>query len=250
MALVSVRNLSKQYGQLPVLDGMSTEIAAGEVVAIVGRSGSGKSTLLRCVGGLEVFQAGEVMCGDAALTAGQVAGKDYFRNVGIVFQQFNLFPHLTVFSNVTIALRQVQKLKKPVAAERATQALRTVGLLEKSDVYPARLSGGQQQRVAIARALALKPKIMLLDEVTSALDPELVEEVTNVLRGLAEQGNTMLIVTHDIQFAASVADRIVFMHAGRIHEEVKPTDLLSRPQTEELVRFLGRKRMNPKEDRV
>jgi polar amino acid transport system ATP-binding protein len=249
MALVSVRNLSKRYGQLPVLDGLSTEIAAGEVVAIVGRSGSGKSTLLRCIGGLEVFQAGDVKCGEAALAAGQVAGKDYFRNVGIVFQHFNLFPHLTVFSNVTIALRQVQKLEKSVANERATEALRTVGLLEKSAAYPARLSGGQQQRVAIARALALKPKIMLLDEVTSALDPELVDEVTTVLRGLAEQGNTMLIVTHDIQFAASVADRIVFMHAGRIHEEGTSSDLLSRPQTEEFIRFLGPTRLNFKEER-
>jgi polar amino acid transport system ATP-binding protein len=222
-----------------VLDGLSLDIEKSSVVAILGRSGSGKSTLLRCIGGLEVFQSGQVKCDTQELKANQAADKSYFRNIGVVFQHFNLFPHLTALSNVTIALRKVQKLAKEVVDERGRRALETVGLWDKADAYPARLSGGQQQRVAIARALALEPKILLLDEVTSALDPELVEEVIGVLRSLAERGHTMLLVTHDIRFAQTVADQIVFMHQGKIHEQGNAREIIRQPRTDELAQFLG-----------
>lgn len=239
MPLVSVRQLSKSYGANKVIDGLEMDIQEGSVVAVLGRSGSGKSTLLRCIGGLEVFEAGQLTCGDRALKAHQSADQGYFSNIGIVFQHFNLFPHLTALSNVTIALRKVQRLSADVVAERGRVALETVGLWEKKDAYPARLSGGQQQRVAIARALALEPKILLLDEVTSALDPELVEEVVGVLRALAKRGHTMLLVTHDIRFAQTVADHIVFMHKGKIHEQGPAHELIRQPRTDELAQFLG-----------
>ena len=226
MPLVSVRQLSKSYGKNTVINGLDLDIEESSVVAVMGRSGSGKSTLLRCIGGLEIFQSGQLTTG-------------YFRNIGIVFQHFNLFPHLTALSNVTIALRKVQGLSKNVVMERGRAALETVGLWEKADAYPARLSGGQQQRVAIARALALEPKILLLDEVTSALDPELVEEVIGVLRSLAERGHTMLLVTHDIRFAETVADHIVFMHKGKIHEQGNAREIIRQPKTDELAQFLG-----------
>jgi polar amino acid transport system ATP-binding protein len=239
MPLVSVRHLSKSYGSSLVLDSLSLDIEKSSVVAVLGRSGSGKSTLLRCVGGLEVFQSGQVSCDTQELKAHQAADKSYFRNIGVVFQHFNLFPHLTALSNVTIALRKVQKLSKQVVEERGRRALETVGLWDKAHAYPARLSGGQQQRVAIARALALEPKILLLDEVTSALDPELVEEVIGVLRSLAERGHTMLLVTHDIRFAQTVADQIVFMHQGKIHEQGPAREIIRQPRTDELAQFLG-----------
>lgn len=239
MPLVSVRQLSKSYGANKVIDGLEMDIQEGSVVAVLGRSGSGKSTLLRCIGGLEEFEAGQLTCGDRALKANQSADQGYFSNIGIVFQHFNLFPHLTALSNVTIALRKVQRLSADVVAERGRMALEIVGLWEKKDAYPARLSGGQQQRVAIARALALQPKILLLDEVTSALDPELVEEVVGVLRSLAKRGHTMLLVTHDIRFAQTVADHIVFMHKGKIHEQGPAHELIRQPRTDELAQFLG-----------
>jgi polar amino acid transport system ATP-binding protein len=241
MPLVSVRQLSKSYGKNTVIDGLDLDIEKSSVVAVMGRSGSGKSTLLRCIGGLEIFQSGQLTCGDQELKAHQAADKGYFRNIGVVFQHFNLFPHLTALSNVTIALRKVQGLSKNVVMERGRAALETVGLWEKADAYPARLSGGQQQRVAIARALALEPKILLLDEVTSALDPELVEEVIGVLRSLAERGHTMLLVTHDIRFAETVADHIVFMHKGKIHEQGAAREIIRQPKTDELAQFLGLK---------
>jgi len=239
MPIVSVRQLSKSYGENTVIDHLDLDIDQSSVVAVLGRSGSGKSTLLRCIGGLEVFQTGQVACGDQVLLPMQAADQSYFRNIGIVFQHFNLFPHLTALSNVTIALRKVQRLDKELVAKRGRKALETVGLWEKASAYPARLSGGQQQRVAIARALALEPKILLLDEVTSALDPELVEEVIGVLRSLAERGDTMLLVTHDIRFAQTVADHVVFMHKGKIHEQGKAHEVIRQPKTDEFAQFLG-----------
>jgi polar amino acid transport system ATP-binding protein len=239
MSIVRLTSVRKSYGPLPVLNDVSLEVEQGSVVVIIGRSGSGKSTLLRCINGLEAIQGGEISVNGKPVTRNEAALRVLRREVGFVFQSFNLFPHLTVERNITIGLTVVRKMKLAEAKRIAEDALRQVGLLDKRDVYPDRLSGGQQQRVAIARCLALSPQVMLFDEVTSALDPELKGEVLKVIADLARQGMTMILVTHEMQFARSVADRIIFMHTGRIWEAGPPADVFASPQTAELKQFIA-----------
>jgi polar amino acid transport system ATP-binding protein len=230
----------KRFGDNHVLRGIDLEVAAGEVVTIIGRSGSGKSTLLRCVNLLERVDAGSVWLGDEEITRDGVDVPRVRQRVGMVFQQFNLFPHLRVLDNVSLAARRVRKLPREVAELRAQQLLARVGLAAKARQYPHQLSGGQQQRVAIARALMMEPRVMLFDEVTSALDPELVGEVLLAMRDLAASGMTMLVVSHELQFAREVGDRLVFVDEGRIVEEGLPHDVLDRPRDERTRRFLRR----------
>jgi polar amino acid transport system ATP-binding protein len=239
MSLVDIRAVDKSFGPLKVLDGVTLSVAEGEIVAIIGRSGSGKSTLLRCINGLEPIQGGEIYVDGDLVSAPKADLRSLRQKVGIVFQSYNLFPHLTVERNITLAPTVVRRLALGEAQNIAREVLREVGLEEKIDAYPDQLSGGQQQRVAIARSLAMHPKIMLFDEITSALDPELIGEVLRVLERLARHGMTMLVVTHEMGFARNVADRIVFMHAGRIWEEGPTRELLERPRTPELEQFLG-----------
>jgi polar amino acid transport system ATP-binding protein len=251
---VIIRRLWKSFGSNPVLKGISLSVARGEVVAVIGPSGSGKSTLLQCINFLEPFDAGEVLIDGRPVgfvTRGGVrvrmADKDLNklrREIGIVFQQYNLFPHLTVLANIIEAPIQVLGVPRAEAIERARFQLRKVGLIGKETAYPAELSGGQQQRVAIARALAMQPKVMLLDEVTSALDPELVGEVLATMRQLAEDGMTMIVVTHEMAFARDVADRVVFMDDGIIVESGPPRDFFANPQQERSKAFLKRLRGN------
>ena len=239
MSLVEIASVDKSFGPLKVLDGVSLSVAQGEIVAIIGRSGSGKSTLLRCINGLEPIQGGAIRVDGDLVTAPKADLRSLRQKVGIVFQSYNLFPHLTVERNITLAPTVVRRLSLAEARDIARAVLREVGLEEKIDAYPDQLSGGQQQRVAIARSLAMQPKIMLFDEITSALDPELIGEVLRVLERLARQGMTMLVVTHEMGFARNVADRVVFMHAGRIWEEGPTRAVLDRPRTPELEQFLG-----------
>ncbi|MGN6585975.1 MAG: amino acid ABC transporter ATP-binding protein [Solirubrobacterales bacterium] len=246
-AMVSLRGICKRFGELEVLKGVDIEIGRGEVVCILGPSGSGKSTLLRCVNLLEPPEEGEIfveghdICKGPGSGTGEESWELNFvrQRVGIVFQQFNLFPHKTALENVTLAQERVLGRSKAEARAKATELLERVGLGDKLDQYPERLSGGQQQRVAIARALAMDPHVMLFDEVTSALDPELVKEVLDVMRELAEEGMTMMVVTHEIGFAKEVADRVIFMDAGVIVEEGKPADVLENPREERTQQFLG-----------
>ena len=239
MSLVEIRAVGKSFGTLKVLDGVTLSVAEGEIVAIIGRSGSGKSTLLRCINGLEPIQGGQIRVDGDLVSAPKADLRKLRQKVGIVFQSYNLFPHLTVERNITLAPTVVRRLALAEAQSVARKVLREVGLEEKIDAYPDQLSGGQQQRVAIARSLAMHPKIMLFDEITSALDPELIGEVLRVLERLARHGMTMLVVTHEMGFARNVADRIVFMHAGRIWEEGPTRTLLEQPRTPELEQFLG-----------
>jgi len=235
-----IRQVHKRFGDNHVLRGIDLEVAAGEVVTIIGRSGSGKSTLLRCVNLLERVDAGSIWLGDEEITRDGVDVPRVRQRVGMVFQQFNLFPHLRVLDNVALAARRVRKLPREVAELRAQQLLARVGLAAKARQYPHQLSGGQQQRVAIARALMMEPRVMLFDEVTSALDPELVGEVLLAMRDLAASGMTMLVVTHELQFAREVGDRLVFVDEGRIVEQGLPHDVLDRPRDERTRRFLRR----------
>ncbi len=237
--MIEVNSVSKSYGRLEVLKDISLQVEAGQVVAIVGPSGSGKSTFLRMLNGLESFSGGSIKIDGHDLSL-QRELHQVRKEVGMVFQQFNLFPHLTVGRNVTIAQRLVLKESKAAAEERARRLLARVGLQEKWASYPSQLSGGQQQRVAIARALAMEPKVMLFDEATSALDPELVGEVLDVMRSLAADGMTMLVVTHEMGFARNVADRVLFMDAGRIAADGPPALLLDNPRDERLIQFLRR----------
>ena len=239
MSLVEIASVDKSFGPLKVLDGVSLSVAQGEIVAIIGRSGSGKSTLLRCINGLEPIQGGAIRVDGDLVTAPKADLRRLRQKVGIVFQSYNLFPHLTVERNITLAPTVVKRMAPGEAQEVALAVLRQVGLEDKLHAYPDQLSGGQQQRVAIARSLAMQPKVMLFDEITSALDPELIGEVLRVLERLARQGMTMLVVTHEMGFARNVADRVVFMHAGRIGEEGPTRTLLDRPRTPELEQFLG-----------
>ena len=239
MSVIRLTSVYKSYGQLQVLRGVSLSVARGSVVALIGRSGSGKSTLLRCINGLEAIQSGEICVGEHALSRDERALRALRQEVGIVFQSFNLFPHLTVERNVTIGLTIVQKRSRQEARDIAARVLDRVGLLDKKDVYPDQLSGGQQQRVAIARCLALSPKVMLFDEVTSALDPELKGEVLRVVAQLARDGMTMMLVTHEMQFAQSVANEVVFMHEGQIWETGTPLKIFGSPETSELRQFLA-----------
>jgi polar amino acid transport system ATP-binding protein len=237
---IELMALEKRYGNLHVLRGIDLAVAPGEVVCVIGPSGSGKSTLLRCINRLEEPTAGRILI-DGEDICGPDCDLDQVRtHIGMVFQQFNLFPHLTVLGNLTIAQRTVLKRSPIAAEEKARAVLARVGLTEKIHAYPSRLSGGQQQRVAIARSLAMDPQMMLFDEATSALDPELVGEVLGVMRGLAEDGMTMMVVTHEMGFARRVADRAVFMDAGAIVEQGPPDRVLAAPQQERTRRFLQR----------
>ena len=240
LPLVDIAGLRKRYGDNEVLKGVDLQIARGEVVSIIGKSGSGKSTLLRCINGLENFQDGTLTVHGQALQANNAqAMRELRKNVGMIFQSFNLFPHLTVGKNVMLAPSLVIRQPKDVAKANAQRLLARVGLAEKFDAMPDQLSGGQQQRVAIARALAMDPEILLCDEVTSALDPELVGEVLSVVESLAEQGMTLIMVTHEMSFARKVSDKVVFMHQGKVHEVGAPETLFGNPQTPELRQFLG-----------
>ena len=232
--------MRKSFGTNEVLKGIDLTVTSGEVVAIIGKSGSGKSTLLRCVNGLEEFQTGSLTVDGQALQYGNaVAMRALRQRVGMVFQNFNLFPHLTVGGNVMLAPALVKQRDKAEGETQARQLLQRVGLAEKFASWPDQLSGGQQQRVAIARALAMQPAVLLCDEITSALDPELVGEVLRVVESLAVDGMTLLMVTHEMNFARKVANRVVFMHAGRIHEMGPPAQLFGSPQTPELQQFLS-----------
>ncbi|HEX5990035.1 MAG TPA: amino acid ABC transporter ATP-binding protein [Solirubrobacterales bacterium] len=245
--MVRLHGICKRFGELEVLKGVDIDIAKGEVVCILGPSGSGKSTLLRCVNLLEPPEEGEIYVEGRDICKGQGSGTgeqswelDFVRQrVGIVFQQFNLFPHKTALENVTLAQEKVLGRSKAEARAKATELLERVGLGDQVGQYPDTLSGGQQQRVAIARALAMDPHVMLFDEVTSALDPELVKEVLDVMRELAEEGMTMIVVTHEIGFAREVADRVVFMDGGVIVEEGPPAAVLESPREERTREFLG-----------
>lgn len=238
MSLVKLVSLHKYFGTNHVLKGINLDIIEGEVVALIGRSGSGKSTLLRTINGLESIDQGEIRVDGATIHAGKGDLRNLRMKVGMVFQQFNLFPHLTAGENVMLAPRVVKKIQGKAVEDLAKDALYRVGLAEKFSAYPDQLSGGQQQRVAIARALAMQPRVLLCDEITSALDPELVDEVLSVVSKLAEEGMTLVMVTHEMRFAREVGDRLVFMHEGCIHETGKPTEMFAAPQTPELANFI------------
>jgi polar amino acid transport system ATP-binding protein len=241
-AMLELDNVHKRFGPLHVLRGVSLDVDRGSVVCVIGPSGSGKSTLLRCINLLEPPDEGRILLEGQEISRGRAHRGDLDfvrRRVGIVFQQFNLFPHMSALENVSIAQEKVLE-RKPAEAEAKAQALLTrVGLADKMDEYPERLSGGQQQRVAIARALAMDPKVMLFDEVTSALDPELVKEVLDVMRELAEEGMTMIVVTHEIGFAREVGDRVAMIDGGVIVEQGRPAEVLDHPREERTKRFLG-----------
>jgi len=239
MSLVELIDVVKRYGQHTVLNGVSLKVEKGEIIAIIGRSGSGKSTMLRCVNGLEPIQGGTVAFDGTVVNDPGTDLRKLRQHVGIVFQSFNLFPHLNVEKNITLAPKVVKRVPPAEARRLAETALRKVGLAEKIDAYPDQLSGGQQQRVAIARSLAMSPQVMLFDEITSALDPELVGEVLKVLEEMARDGMTMMLVTHEIGFARKVANRVVFMHEGRIWEEGPAAETLAKPRTPELETFLS-----------
>jgi polar amino acid transport system ATP-binding protein len=238
MSLVEISNVTKRFGQITVLENISLSIEAGEIIAIIGRSGSGKSTLLRCINGLEPVQAGSIMVDGVRVNDPKTDMRKLRQQVGIVFQSYNLFPHYSVGRNITLAPTVVKGIQEEEARRIALNVLRRVGLEDKIDAYPAQLSGGQQQRVAIARSLAMQPKLMLFDEITSALDPELTGEVLKVLEDMARSGMTMALVTHEMGFARRFAARVLFMHEGRVWEEGPATELLARPKTPELETFL------------
>ena len=238
--IVDIAALRKSFGANEVLKGIDLKVAPGEVIAIIGKSGSGKSTLLRCINGLETFDDGALSVDSQPLLHDNPTAMRALRQrVGMIFQSFNLFPHLSVGRNVMLAPTLVKKTDAATAQAQARKLLARVGLAEKFDAMPDQLSGGQQQRVAIARALAMEPAVLLCDEITSALDPELVGEVLRVVESLAEEGMTLLMVTHEMSFARKVSDRVIFMHQGRVHEMGPPEDLFARPQTPELQQFLS-----------
>lgn len=236
---VQVKGLVKSFGELEVLKGMDLEVADGEVVCLIGPSGSGKSTFLRCLNRLEPITGGEVVVDGFDITDKGTDINKVRENIGMVFQHFNLFPHKTVLENITMAPVQLKKMTLDEAKTVGRNLLKDVGLEEKADVYPAQLSGGQKQRVAIARALAMHPDIMLFDEPTSALDPEMVGEVLNVMKQLAKNGMTMVVVTHEMGFAREVADRIIFMDGGYIVEQGEPHELLANPKEPRTINFLN-----------
>ena len=238
--VVEIKGLRKSFGSNEVLKGIDLEVRPGEVIAIIGKSGSGKSTLLRCINGLETFQHGSLTVdGKALLHDNPAAMRELRQHVGMIFQSFNLVPHLNAGRNVMLAPTLVKKKDSAEATALARKLLERVGLGEKFEAMPDQLSGGQQQRVAIARALAMEPAVLLCDEVTSALDPELVGEVLRVVESLAEDGMTLLMVTHEMGFARKVSDRVIFMHQGKVHEMGPPDQLFGDPQTPELKQFLS-----------
>jgi len=239
MSLIEITEVKKRFGDNEVLKGINIDVDPGEVIAIIGKSGSGKSTLLRCINGLETPDEGTISVAGAQLAPDELHLKALRLKVGMIFQQFNLFPHLSAGRNVMLSQMVVRKTPKAEAEMMAKKMLDRVGLGHKFDAYPDQLSGGQQQRVAIARALAMQPIALLCDEITSALDPELVNEVLAVVKELASEGMTLLMVTHEMRFARDVCSRVVFMHLGRVHEIGPPSEVFSNPQTPELKQFLG-----------
>ena len=238
--LIEVKNLHKSFGENQVLRGIDVSIQKGEVVVVIGSSGSGKSTFLRCLNLLEQPTDGQVIFDGVNLTDGRVNTLETCRRMGLVFQRFNLFSNLTILDNVTLAPMLVKKQSRAEAEKRALALLETVGLSEKRDAYPEQLSGGQQQRVAIARALAMEPEVMLFDEATSALDPEMVGDVLSIMRDMARQGMTMVVVTHEMGFAREVGDRVLFIDGGVIVEENTPDELFSNPQNKRTQDFLSK----------
>ncbi|AEO02942.1 amino acid ABC transporter ATP-binding protein [Listeria monocytogenes] len=240
MTKLKVTGLKKSFGANEVLKGIDIEVKEGEVVCVIGPSGSGKSTFLRCMNNLEEITAGEVVVDDFNITDKKVDINKVRENIGMVFQHFNLFPHLSVLENITLAPVELKKMDKEAAKSNALRLLEQVGLREKADEFPNQLSGGQKQRVAIARALAMDPDIMLFDEPTSALDPEMVGEVLGVMKELAKGGMTMMIVTHEMGFAREVGDRVIFMDGGYIVEEGKPADIFDNPTNERTISFLDK----------
>jgi len=240
MAFLDIRDVHKEFGTVRVLRGVNLSVDEHQVVCLIGASGCGKSTLLRCINGLEPIQGGEIRLMDDRVSGPGVDVNRLRRDVGIVFQSYNLFPHMSVLENVTLAPIKVLKLAPAEAEARAMALLKRIGLEAKAREYPDRLSGGQQQRVAIVRALAMEPKLMLLDEITSALDPELVSEVLNIVRDLAHQGMTMLLATHEMGFAREVASKVCFLSEGVVHEEGPPDQIFANPTQERTRAFLKR----------
>ncbi len=238
--LLELKNINKSFGKLRVLNDVSMAVVQGKVVAIIGPSGSGKTTLLRCVNALESIDSGEIIIENKSVNPKSRDVHELREKVGFIFQAFNLFAHLTALENIMLAQRIVKKRSVKEARERAFSLLRKVGLEDKADSYPSQLSGGQQQRVAIARALAMDPKLLLMDEITSALDPELVSEVLDVVMQLAKDGMTMVIVTHEMGFASNVASRIIFMDNGRIIEQGEPSKIFNNPEQERTKDFLNK----------
>lgn len=239
--MIKFNKVNKWFGDLHVLKDIDLEIKNGEVVVVIGPSGSGKSTLIRCINGLEGYQEGEIVVNEKSLSDKKVNLNDFRKDISMVFQHFNLYPHMSVLDNVTFAPRKVLKLEKEKAEEEARGYLKKVGILEKAGSRPSQLSGGQQQRVAIARGLAMKPKILLFDEPTSALDPEMINEVLEVMKLLAkEEGSTMVVVTHEMGFAREVADRVIFMDEGQIVEENTPDAFFTNPKEERAKNFLSK----------
>lgn len=238
--LLDIRGLQKRYGDVTVLDNIDLSIHRGEVVVILGPSGCGKSTLLRCLNGLEDIQGGDIQFAGQSLTGKSVNWQKIRQQIGMVFQNYDLFPHMPVIENILLGPVKVQNKSRREALVQAEQLLDRVGLLDRKDAFPRQLSGGQKQRIAIVRALCMNPEIMLFDEVTAALDPEMVREVLDVILGLAKQGMTMVIVTHEMGFAQAVADRIVFIDAGKICETAEPAKFFTNPQTERAKQFLNK----------
>jgi polar amino acid transport system ATP-binding protein len=240
MAFLEMKDVVKEFGPVRVLRGLDLEVNEHQVVCLIGPSGCGKSTLLRCINGLEKIQGGEIRLENDRVSGPGIDVNRLRQQVGIVFQSFNLFPHMSVLENVTLAPTKVLKMEQDAAEERAMVLLKRIGLEAKADEFPDRLSGGQQQRVAIVRALAMEPRLMLLDEITSALDPELVAEVLNIVRDLAGQGMTMLLATHEMGFAKEVASKVCFLYEGVVHEEGPPEQLFGNPKQERTRGFLKR----------
>lgn len=237
--LIEIANLQKQYAEKKVLDGINLTIKKGEVVVILGPSGCGKSTLLRCLNGLEKIQGGDIKFSNKSLTDKNVNWQKIREKIGMVFQSYELFPHMTVIDNILLGPTKVQKRDKNEVLKQAEELLARVGLLDRKNSYPRELSGGQKQRIAIVRSLCMNPEIMLFDEVTASLDPEMVREVLDVILGLAKQGMTMVIVTHEMNFAKAVADKIVFIDNGKICETSSPKDFFTNPKTERAKQFLN-----------
>jgi polar amino acid transport system ATP-binding protein len=240
MSLVELSHVLKRFGANTVLDDVSLKVVPGEIIAVIGRSGSGKSTMLRCINGLEPIQDGRILFDGVTVNDPQTDLRALRQRVGIVFQSYNLFPHLSVEKNITLAPRVVKQMPESEARALAREVLQKVGLEEKIAAYPDQLSGGQQQRVAIARSLAMRPQLMLFDEITSALDPELTGEVLKVLEAMARDGMTMLVVTHEMGFAREVSSEVIFLHQGRIEEHGPPDQVLANPQSERCRQFLAR----------
>lgn len=238
--MIELKNLHKSFGDLHVLRGIDLKIEKGQIVTIVGPSGSGKSTVLRCMNLLEVPTEGQVIFEGIDITDKKVNIDEIRQSIGMVFQNFNLFPNMTILDNITLAPMRIKKLSKEEASKKAEALLKRVGLIDKKDAYPSQLSGGQKQRIAIARALAMEPKMMLFDEPTSALDPEMVKEVLDVIKELAEEGMTMAIVTHEMGFAKEVSDRLLFVDGGKIIEDDKPEVVFENPKNERARDFFSK----------